>query len=249
MMDDLASAEFYTVETEARAVEGTASLLSGYVLSRGTDPAFETDPIRWEMGAYETPTSLFMIYMKFDDTGQLIVRQFRYDDFRTPAGAGLTVAQAEDELLGEARQDQPGGAHYDGSNFLEMLWTRPYYLTFVIDNPNWEFYWDPSPRHEAMRLLKRKDVPGSFKEYEEKNFTFYNADPNIPLAADGDAFRVTNHFRDASAPIVAQSGKIDYCFELYLRAPFKDPSPGTTGQPTHVTVLIDPDGQNQGPRV
>ena len=37
--------------------------------------------------------------------------------------------------------------------------------------------------------------------------------------------------------------KRNYCFEIYLKAIFKDPG----GPDTHITVLIDPDGQNQGP--
>lgn len=251
MMDDLASAEFDTIEREVEALAGGfAPLLTDYVLQRGPiagvaaeDVAVQTVPIRQDRpeGA-EIPRSLFMVYLKFDDTGQLIVRQMRLDNFAA-AGAGYTLDGAETFLLGEARKQYPPRDHYEASNFSNMTWTRPYYLTFVIDNPGWEFYWNDSQLHEAMRLLERKDVPGSFTTYEGENHTFFEADKDIALAGiPGDAFRVMNCYRDANGTIVDDDAEIKYCFEIYLKAPFKDPGG------THITVLIDPDGENQGPR-
>jgi len=248
MMDDLAIADFETAEAAVEAFDAAyAPLLTNYIVGRGgMDPA-QTNPIRLEREGdegFETPTSLFMIYLKFDDAGKLIARQLRFNDFGSPANGNRTLDQAEDDLLTEARLG--AGTHLERSNFQGMTWQRPYYVTFVIDNAGWQFYWSQAALHEAIRFLERKDEPGNFKTYESENHTFFDAKDDIPLASLGDAFRVVNYYRDQNGPIVAPAVKREYCFEIYLQAIFKDPA--GVGQPTHITVLIDPDGQNQGPR-
>lgn len=249
MMDDLASAEFNTAEAEVVARDlDFMPRLTDYVLERvviagaaAADVAVQTVPIRRDRPAgAEIPKSLFMIYLKLDDTKQLIVRQMRLDNFAT-TGPGYTLDGAEDFLLKEARKEPPG-QYYEASNFSNMVWQRPYYLTFVIDNADWEFYWHESNLHEAIRLLQQKDVPGSHTTYQGENHTFFEAKEDIPLASYGDAFRVMNCYCDANGTIEDDEAQLKYCFEIYLKAPFKDAVGG------HITMLIDPDGQNQGPR-
>jgi hypothetical protein len=249
MMDDLGKTEFDAPEAEVKALDTASSpLLTNFILKRSVaaEGLLQENPVRTESGpGFSIPTSLFMLYVKFDDRAQLIARQFRFDDF---GNQGMTLEEAELALLTEARTLQPGGAHYEASNFSTMVWRRPYYLTFVIDSPGWEFYWHDSQLHEAIRLLDRKDVPGpvGHRRYEGENHTFFDADQDIPLPSLGDAFRVTNCFRDAAGPIEARQVTNKYCFEIYLKAPFKDPA--LPNQDTHITMLFDPDGQNQGPR-
>lgn len=241
-MDDLADADSDVGERGAEAFNAFyVPLLSNYVVSRGGAEPAQTNPIRLRTDQFEAPTSLFMIYMKFDEFGKLAVRQLRFDDFDFPANGGRTLDEAETDLLAEARAAI--GAHLEGSNFQGMIWQRPYFITFVIDNEGWEFYWGEG-LHEAIRFLERKDAAHDVKIYEKENHTFFDAKEDIALASLGDAFRVANYHRDQNGPIIGKV-KREYCFEIYLKAIFKDAG----GPDTHITVLIDPDGQNQGPPV
>lgn len=244
MMEDLANADMNALEAEAVAPSASfAPLLTNYTLNLALD---QTNPIRLQHEndpGYETPHSLFMIYLQFESTGKLVARQLRFDDFDLSAGGNLTLDQAEAVLLGEARAGQ--GAHPQKNNFQEMTWQRPYYITFVIDNAGWRFYWDQAQLHEAIRFLERKDEPGNFKTYEKENYSFFDAKPHINLGL-GDAFRVTNYYRDENGTITDPHALKEYCFQIYLQTPFKDPA--GLGQSPNITMLIDPDGQNQGPR-
>src|SRR5687767_9413421 len=131
MMEDMANADMNVLEAEAEVSSASfAPLLTNYTLSRAMA---QTNPIRLEHEGdpgYETPTSLFTVYLQFDGTGKLIARQLRFNDFGSAAGGNLTLDAAETALLAEARAGQ--GPHFEKSNFQGMVWQRPYYLTFVI---------------------------------------------------------------------------------------------------------------------
>lgn len=243
MMDDLSKSEFEGNEAESEALDiADSPFLDKYILARGLGETPPTNPIRLIMKdqpGYVAPTSVFMIYMRFDATGELIVRQLRYQDF---GDDGRTLEQAEEDLLAIAQAAPFAGPHAVGTNFKDMRWTRPYFMTFVIDNPGWKFYWGVDQRHEAIRFLERKDAQGNFQIYEDENHSFFDAEQGIALG-HGEAFRCRNYHRDANGPLL-DARAVKYCFEIYLQSPFKVP----TGNSTHITVLIDPDGQNQGPR-
>ena len=182
MMDDLANADFEVSEAATETPEvAYAPLLTDYTLNRAAPPdGGQINPIRLVkagLPGYPSPTSLFMIYMKFDDLGKLIVRQLRLDDFGS--GGGGTLDQAEADLLDEARAGS--GAHLEKSNFQGMIWRRPYYITFVIDNEGWQFRWGEG-LHEAIRFLERKDAECNIKIYEKDNHSFFDAEADIALA-------------------------------------------------------------------
>ncbi len=119
-----------------------------------------------------------------------------------------------------------------------MTWKAPCYLTFVIENQGWKFYWrEHDIRHGPIRFFRRKDkVPSETRLYAD-NWAFFNAEQ---FDLDGhSAFRCTNYVSNERGPLTGRD-TVDYCFQIYLEAPF-----AIGGR--HITMLIDPDGQNQGP--
>jgi hypothetical protein len=61
----------------------------------------------------------------------------------------------------------------------------------------------------------------------------------------GDAFRVINYFLNAQGNQLGAGPPIKYSFQIYLETPFRT----ATNPHTHIVLVIDPDGQNQGPRI
>ncbi len=182
--------------------------------------------------------SVYMIYMHFDAQGKFVVKQLSERPFSG------TVAEAEGRLLAVARgTSQPAGdLIVEGINFQNIVWKRPHYVTFVIDNPGWKTYWGYNGLGDPIRFLERK--PGSTQLYLTDNHTFFDA-RRVEELGYGDAFRCINyHHRDASTLPVLDGDPRKYCFEIYLESPF-----ATSQNPrTHIVLIVDPDGQNQGPR-
>jgi hypothetical protein len=180
---------------------------------------------------FAEPRSVYMIYMKFDATGKFIVKQLSELDYPD------NLVAAEGRLLRAAT----GNGATLGSNFRNIVWKRPYYLTFVIDNPGWKVYWGPTGREDPIRFLYRK--AGSTDTYITKNYSFFDAKPVHSLGS-GDAFRLINyHLNENGYPVPAGQPE-DYCFQIYLESPFAI----STNPHTHIVIIVDPDGQNQGPR-
>jgi hypothetical protein len=131
----------------------------------------------------------------------------------------------------------------DGHNFLDLIWTKPYFITFCIKTPDWGFYHKAQDGHDAVVFLSEKEkITGAAKkkQFYDPNYSFFNAMTvnNIP---DRRAIRITNYHRqNAEGDPIPSGQKRNYCFEIYLEAPFF-----IGGE--KLTVLIDPDGQNQGP--
>ena len=118
---------------------------------------------------YLAPDSVYMIYMHFDAQGKFVVKQLSERPFSG------TVAEAEGRLLAVARgTSQPAGdLIVEGINFQNIVWKRPHYVTFVIDNPGWKTYWGYNGLGDPIRFLERK--PGSTQLYLTDNHTFFDA--------------------------------------------------------------------------
>jgi hypothetical protein len=187
---------------------------------------------------YEAPEAVYMIYMKFDANGRFIVRQISERPYTG------TVAESEARLIAVARGAAPTGSIVvEGTNFQNIVWRRPHYMTFVIDNPGWNIFWGPGGLDDPLTFLEEK--PGSTKTYLTDNYTFFDAEPIQNLAA-GDAFRCINyHHRDEYTNELYNGDVRDYCFLIHLLSPFA----GLPNPHSHIVVIIDPDGQNQGPRI
>lgn len=196
---------------------------------RVRDPAPDVADLR-------RPTSVYLIYIKFNPAGALRIRHAE-----VPLGGNLVAARAQ--ALRNARD----GTNLSGRNFRAIIWDDPCYVVLTIDNPGWQVYWGNDPDHNTIRFQRRKDVDGSAgPDLYKENFSFYDGD-RIQFDVDGqlyDAFQCINYVRDENGNL-GRRQKRDYCFEIYLQAPFETV---VGDEEPRITILIDPDGQNQGPR-
>jgi hypothetical protein len=203
-------------------------------------------------GFEEAPTAVYLVYIKLETNNSLSVRHM-YRDTLVEDSVGST----HEVLFAEAKAGG-GGADQVGSDFETMIFTGPTYFTIVLDNDDWDFYF-PDPGREDMEGEEAQDPivfigrkvtvverPGLEPERQETiydpNTSFYDAAP--VTVGDRKAVRCINFFRDAqSLPLVGQAQHLG--FEILVRIPF-------CVSPAHdrkLVVIIDPDGQNQGPPV
>jgi hypothetical protein len=196
-------------------------------------------------GNYKHPTAAYLVYIGLDTNEQLVI-QHRYN---SNIGAAA-IADTEEALMADAISSAP--VWYAGENFDTIKFNRQRsYFSLVLDIENWEFYY-PSPgpnqpipgeTHDPLVFVERKSPTGIRKD---PNFSFYNATKIHPRNAAGtvrNGVRFTN-FLTENANGDPLQGRQNFCFEIYIRAPFsKDPA--LAGE--YITIIIDPDGQNQGP--
>ncbi|MET1113003.1 MAG: hypothetical protein ABWX67_15910, partial [Allosphingosinicella sp.] len=196
---------------------------------------------------------LYLVYITFDADNQLVVRHMQ-----TRSLEGRGVAAAEKYLFAQAAL-RDGGPNQVGRDFQTMTFKGPTYFTIVVDNDNWDFLF-PAPQledppgvesHDPILFIARKvtlvEGPGGGLTREVQSFApntaFYNAEP---VLVDGrNAVRCINFCTDAQGrPIGGDARNIqDIGFEIYLRAPFRIAG----ADDRKIVVIIDPDGQNQGP--
>jgi hypothetical protein len=199
---------------------------------------------------YKAPDALYLVYVNFDANNQLVVRHMH-----ATALGGRGVAAVERNLVAQAAAGD-GGPQQVGRDFETMRFKGPTYFTIVIDNDNWDFLF-PAPQlqdppgeesHDPILFIERKvtleEGPGGDLtrevQYYAPNTSFYNAEP---VLVDGrNAVRCINFFTDARGRQIEGSGQ-NIGFEIYLRAPFKIAG----AEDRKIVVIIDPDGQNQGP--
>jgi hypothetical protein len=198
------------------------------------------DPIRnhkVDPTTHPAPKALFLIYITMNGQ-KLIVRHMEEYDIE---GDKDDIKEAEIRLL----QDAKANLNVVGRNFERMTWDEPCYITMVLDIPGWKFYWRDNPNQDPIVFLQYKDLRGIGAPAYTKNTTFFDAelDDITPSSSYAHkALRFINHFRDENdKPLHGKD--LRYCFEIYLEAPFF-----IAGQSSYITILIDPDGQNQGPQ-
>lgn len=181
---------------------------------------------------YPRPDSLYLIYVAFDEQISLNVRHYH-----TPL-AGGNVTAGEAALVSQAR----AGAAPIGRNFRDLVWREPCYLTLAIDAPGWQFSWGTGDSGDPMIFLGEKDLNEAGilqRRFYDPNYSFLDAIPTAPEGADG--VRCINHFKqDAEGNSIGPGQVRRYCFEIYLEVPF-------ASEPERISIIIDPDGQNQGP--
>lgn len=188
---------------------------------------------------YKQPKDLHLIYIGVDDDAQLVVRHMR------KFGVDYTNIDGEEEKLVKAAQgeDEPRDYQY-AKDFAIIEFQRSSYFTLVVDAPGWDFYY-PYPDeeepikdelHDPLVFIERKRKNGPIKH---ENWSFFNAKPVTPAGCNG--VRCMNFFTDKNGRLLRIVE--EYSFEIYLRVPFSQRS--IYGH--HITIIIDPDGQNQGP--
>lgn len=175
---------------------------------------------------YETPQNLFLIYIALAN-GTLDVRHMF--DYRIG-----DIDVAEKDLFNLAQSSTPTPA-YVGKNFQDLTWRFPCYFTIVLDINGWDFHWGPAAGDDPITFRQFKGAAGPF----DPNHAFYNAERRI--VAGRAAVRCINFLKaDAAGTDMGALPPKKYSFDINVLTPFV--SGGTP-----LKVIIDPDGQNQGP--
>jgi hypothetical protein len=219
-------------------IEKFKQVASNYALFEDAEKFVRENNIRDQCPyALSKPNRLYLVYLCFDAQGKLIVRQLKAE-FQAQSDLG----QTEVDLFNSAASGNAAN-----QNFEDMKWWRSTYLTFVIHNPGWSFYWrDDDRRHNPIRFLRRKDAIEHPTDLYQDNHCFFDALKPFELD-DGNgelhsAFRCINYVVDENGFPLQKKQVHRYCFQIYLEAPFL-----LNGREEKITMLIDPDGQNQGP--
>lgn len=204
----------------------------------------------YEPGFEEPPSAAYLVYIKSETYGNLKVRHM----FRDELVEG-SVKATEEALLAGARAG--GSPDQVGKDFETMLFTKPCYFTVVLDNDEWDFYFpdpgtEPKPGAEAhdpivfigekTTLIERPNGPAlrEVAKYDP-NTSFYDAEE--VQVGGRNAVRCINFLRDSDGQPIAKKARQNLGFEILVRIPFSL----SPFEDRKIVVIIDPDGQNQGP--
>ena len=207
---------------------------------------------------YAYPNDIHLIYVGMNGASLIARHMRRFNiDYRD-------IAKIEEELVKEAQKQAPPRVGEYARDFSRLEFQRATYLTMVLDAPGWEFYYPfpaeeepvPGELHDPLVFIEKKQ-PG--QNSAAKNYAFYNCTQVSPSGCNG--FRCINFFTADAAGTPIRT-VLDYRFEIYITIPFspvftplapvdmklapKDAS-GRIVDGRHITIIIDPDGQNQGP--
>ena len=178
---------------------------------------------------YQPPRNLYLIYITLINN-KLDVRQMYAENINS-------IDQAEIDLYDRANGTITG-TNPVARNFHDLLWRSPCYVTLVLDIDAWDFYWGSSIGDDPLIFQQFKpDGSGPY----DPNFAFYNAQQRSIRGRPG--VRCTNYLKgqDNGAVFDDPSDVAVYSIDINLLTPFIDPS----DRP--IKIIIDPDGQNQGP--
>lgn len=196
------------------------------------------------------PSQICLVYIKFEPNNKVTVRHIYSDNLN----GGLDVKQQELFTAAEG-----GGG--TGTNFNTIAFPAPCYLSVFIDNEEWDFYY-PQPTvenpigsddHDPIMFIDRKtlivEIPGQNPVLSDINYltnhTFYDCEPVTARNAANrvrNGIRCRNYFRDQYGNILGDVTET-FGFQIYIRAPYAITD--TIGR--KLVLIIDPDGQNQGP--
>lgn len=233
-----------------RLLDADFRLFSPAQLADGAMPHGESVRVR-KLGStgYVAPNALYLVYVKLEANGNLTVRHMSRDTL-----LNNSVADTENDLFDKAAGGG-GPPEQVGGDFDTMVFDGPTYFTIVLDNADWDFYYPrpsvvvpvPNENHDPIVFIKHKvtlveqaggqaiRVP---KDYEP-NTSFFDAQ-SVTVRGRA-AVRCINFFCEADgSPLVRWQ---DVGFEVLVRVPCS--LSATVGR--KLILIIDPDGQNQGP--
>ncbi|MBV9884278.1 MAG: hypothetical protein JO276_14810 [Sphingomonadaceae bacterium] len=198
----------------------------------------------WGKGKPDKPTYLYLMMIDLDGDGNIRVQKKEGD-------LGASEVRAKEI---EFADDIVGGRG-DVLDFESIKFTKPSWFTIVLNMDKWYFYY-PDPDDEAPSYKRDHDpvVFANEKVYfddkrkeiilpRDPNYSFYNSkQAYVPVdAVPRDGVRIINFFRkNDQGDEIGMNEKREYTFNLFLRGPLAQ-----NGK--EVTIIIDPDGQNQGP--
>ncbi|HEY5722356.1 MAG TPA: hypothetical protein VIT45_08540 [Allosphingosinicella sp.] len=204
--------------------------------------------VRLGTPGYSAPTSLYLVYVKFDGS-DLIVRHMSTDTL-----INGSVSETEQDLFDKAQAGN-GAPEQVGRDFATMAFKDETYFTIVLDNDLWDFYFPnptnpmpvPNEYHDPIMFIESKvtmveqggGAPVRIPRNYEPNTSFYDA---TSVSVRGRAaVRCINYFRDSDGSPLRRYQ--DLGFEILVRVPFAL----SAAHGTKLILIIDPDGQNQGP--
>ena len=222
------------------------TLVAPQMLMANTEPYGDSVRLRKRDPADLRPPYLYLIYLALDHNGLVFRHAEQVID-------PFDLDNEEDSLIRAAKRD----AGQLGSNYGLLEFTTATNFTIVLDEDNWDFYYpdpgNPEPEyvetHDPILFVSEKTFVGDdltlVSRRVSRNRAFYDLEP-ITKVIDGKprkGIRCINHLtkNDQGGPL-GKGEKIDYSFNLYLRVPFSKTTPTEK-----ITIIIDPDGQNQGP--
>jgi hypothetical protein len=179
--------------------------------------------------SYQDPYNLYLIYITLVNN-KLDVRQMYAENIGN-------VDQAEVDLYDKAKGTITG-TNPTARNFHDLLWRHPCYVTIVLDIDGWDFYWGSVIGDDPLIFQPFKsDGSGPY----DPNYSFYNANKNTIRGRP--RVRCTNYLKGQdNGPVFDDPSDIAvYSIDVNLLTPFIDPN----DKP--IKIIIDPDGQNQGP--
>jgi hypothetical protein len=206
---------------------------------------------------YQYPTRLHLLYIAMDSNARLTVRHLATDQVTT-----ANIGTKEADLYREAKGNVENGTNmpnFRSRDFDTIIFDNPAFFTIVIDEVDWQLYFPaelretevlPNQIHDPVVFIDAKTVilaanptgtslTTTAQSFDE-NHAFHDATKTS--INQRSAVRLINFFTDESGNLLQKW--TDYGFEIYLRAPA-----GTGGHEHLTTIIIDPDGQNQGPPV
>lgn len=171
-----------------------------------------------------------------------------------------TIANANDPRPEEISfvQDIIGGGGTSIPLTLLEFKKKPCYFTVVIDQPGWDFYYpdpaNPDPAwpesHDPLLFLEEKsavkEVDGEWiRVYHSyaKNRSFYNAEYS-PITGKPSVRCINFMTKNDDGDILGPNKFQKFSFNIILRVPISLLDETDTRK---ITIIIDPDGQNQGP--
>ncbi len=238
MMKALFSAD-YSAEAIESAFSGSGSLVV-----TGREPYGDSVRLR-KKNQFPTPQHMYLVYVGMRNN----------ELFATQVSEPIDPTQLDleqDRLITQARN----GQNLAGRDFQTIIFGEPSYFSIVIDVAGWEFYYpfpnqselnDPDTHDPIIFTSSKRMIIGGQQVTvpATRNRSFYDLEPIRPTIGgiQREGIRCINFFkRNEAGEDIWDDEILFYSFNLLLRVPFSSVAPGRK-----VVVIIDPDGQNQGP--
>ena len=215
------------------------------------------------------PEKLYFYYFKFDTNGALVSRVFS-------ANINTNSNYTDSDHINEIKNDildrvkswvdkNPIGQQAIGKGDLkyinpdEVIWNRPCYLAFMLDEEDWSFYQHKNKNrtlHFSKQIIPRQigDIQTTGESCSNKYKCFCNSEI-IKLSKKHSILLVENRHISYATGEIRKYGDENpdvYKFDLIFRVSTSpkthiDPQNRTAENEKKITMVIDPTGTNFGP--
>ncbi|WP_157217260.1 hypothetical protein [Flavisphingomonas formosensis] len=203
------------------------------------DASWGDSPISAPPAGVAEPDRILVMYLGFDQDFQLKPVQ------RAELLNGRTVEVAEEEIVAQIRVDLASGTPLPAEGAGVQFDHYPSYFTVVLDAGKWQFFPENGgAADETMIFVREKaaDSNGPGTRYDP-NKSFYNLSRR--RIQGRDSIRCANYMLDRQGRPMQENETRTYSFNFLVRVPINNPE---SGEDPWLTIIIDPTGQNQGPK-